>query len=274
MDFLELLVEPDDVDLASGLLWGAGVAGIEERPHDDGRIALIVAVESEHRDAAVDAVIDRWPVRRREVDAEQYVDAWKPFARAARVASDIVIEPPWLASISTPEDLVVSLDPGLAWGHGSHPSTRLVAEELASRRPLVGKSMLDVGCGSGVLSILGALLGLHEVVAIDIEPQAVEATLANAVVNGVEAHIDVSTTAVSQVPGTFDIIVANIGARTLVELAPRLVERLSGEGVLVLSGLLEEQVDEVVAAYDALDERVRRLDAGWAAVCLQRPVDL
>ncbi|MCL4156276.1 UNVERIFIED_CONTAM: hypothetical protein GTU68_027407, partial [Idotea baltica] len=189
--------------------------------------------------------------------------------RAARVASDIVIEPPWLASISTPEDLVVSLDPGLAWGHGSHPSTRLVAEELASRRPLTGKSMLDVGCGSGVLSILGALLGLHEVVAIDIEPQAVEATLANAVVNGVEARIEVSTTALSQVQGTFDVIVANIGALTLIDLAPQLVERMSSQGLLVLSGLLEEQADEVVAAYSGLVEHVRRMDNGWVAVALR-----
>lgn len=150
---------------------------------------------------------------------------------------------------------VLRLDPGLAFGSGAHPTTRLCLEWLAST-PLAGLRVLDFGCGSGILALAAQLLGARSVVAIDHDPQALAATLENASINGVGAPRlvvgDPELLMHASQSEPYDVIVANILANPLIALAPLLSSRLAPGGALVLSGLLEAQGDAVKAAYPGI----------------------
>ncbi|MEO1202147.1 MAG: 50S ribosomal protein L11 methyltransferase [Pseudomonadota bacterium] len=149
---------------------------------------------------------------------------------------------------TAPDDAVtVRLDPGLAFGTGTHPTTALCLEWLDGLE-LAGRSVLDYGCGSGILAIAALKLGAGSAVAMDIDPQAVAATRDNAVNNDVAERLDVvgSDAAIN---GRFDVVVANILAGPLVELADCVTARLASAGDLALSGILSEQVGDIVSAY-------------------------
>ena len=193
---------------------------------------------------------------------------------------------------------VLRLDPGLAFGTGQHPTTASCLAWLADAR-LEGRSVLDYGCGSGILAIAAALLGAARVVAVDIEPQALSATQANADFNGVA--LDAVTTpeelqtrqrrrpAIGRSPGAradssdnliprseglrqpgFDVVLANILANTLIELAPTLSGCMNAGGQLVLAGLLEPQIDAVTSAYPSLAFDPPSIDGEWARLTGRR----
>ncbi len=267
---IEIVVDAAEAEEAGGLMWASGVAGIEERDESDGRVRLIAGVPEEATSAVVEA-LDRWTVEVEPMDPDRWADSWRPYAKAARISGGIVVQPPWIEPIARPGELEVVLDPGRAWGHGAHPSTLLAAEDLVAAGDLAGRSVLDVGCGSGLLSVLAALRGADAVVAIDIEAAAVEATLANALVNDVADSIDVSTTPVQVLDVRFDVVVANIGLGVLVDLAAPLADRLGPDGRLILSGLLVEQVDAARCAYPDLREMSRRELDGWGSLVLAAP---
>jgi ribosomal protein L11 methyltransferase len=171
---------------------------------------------------------------------------------------------PHRAEINAAEQaVVVRLDPGLAFGTGTHPTTRLCLDWLAEQA-VFGRQVLDYGCGSGILAIAAAMLGADHVTAVDIDAQAVRATRANAADNGVAARI--ATPAIQAIgPGTFDMVLANILAKPLIDLAPALAQRAAPGAPIVLAGLLSRQVDAVVAAYRpafAFDAPV--LEQDWA----------
>lgn len=268
VESIEITVPAEEVELASGTMWGAGVAGIEERADADGRVRLIAGVESERVAAVEAALASRWAVTRGEMHPEEWADAWRPFARAVRLSGDIVVQPPWIDPIAGPGDTVISLDPQQAWGHGAHPSTVGTAEAMLASGRLAGGSVLDVGCGSGLLAILAAIRGARRVVAVDVDPAAVEATLANALVNGVDALIEVSSTPVGVLGGRFDVVAANIGLGVLAELSTVLSALVADDGLLLLSGLLDDQADAAAAAYPGMVELSRSSSEGWSVVVL------
>jgi len=179
-----------------------------------------------------------------------------------RISGRLWIVPSW----HTPPDaqaIAVRLDPGLAFGTGSHVSTRLVLQYLETHlRP--GDRVLDYGCGSGILAIVAGKLGAGEIAATDIDPQALATTAANAAGNGV----DLSVAAPESLPaGAFDLVLANILADPLIALAPLLSARTRRGGRIALSGILESQADEVAAAYVRdFDARVLAIEEGWALV--------
>jgi len=158
--------------------------------------------------------------------------------------------------------VVLDLDPGLAFGTGTHPTTALCLQWLDGAE-LLGKRVLDYGCGSGILAIAAALLGAESVVAVDHDPQALEATRDNAAKNGVADRIQVLPP--QRTPETeFDLLLANILAGTLVELAPLLTPRVAPGGRLLLSGILEEQAGQVEAAYsEYFDLKPPSSQEGW-----------
>jgi ribosomal protein L11 methyltransferase len=160
------------------------------------------------------------------------------------IAPRFFIVPTW-ADPPDPSALNLRLDPGLAFGTGSHPTTRLCLTWL-HRTLKGGESVLDYGCGSGILAIAAARLGAGRVVGADVDPQALRASEANAKANAVEAAF-VSPDALGA--GTFDVVVANILANPLILLAPALCARVARGGRIALSGVLEEQADAVAAAY-------------------------
>lgn len=142
---------------------------------------------------------------------------------------------------------VIRLDPGLAFGSGTHPTTALCLEWLDGHDSR-GQTVLDFGCGSGILAIAAALDGAETVIAVDHDPQALQATRDNAERNGVASRIQTCLPEEFQ-PQAFDVVLANILAGPLIELAPRLIQCLAPEGRLVLSGVLREQAEAVGQAY-------------------------
>jgi ribosomal protein L11 methyltransferase len=182
-----------------------------------------------------------------------------------RISDRLWIVPTWHEP-PDPEAVVVRLDPGVAFGTGTHPTTRLCLRWLdASLRK--GATVLDYGCGSGILAISAAKLGASRVVGSDIDPQALQAARANSEANAVRADY---TEPDSLRAGTWDVVLANILSNPLMLLAPALLARVAPGGALVLSGVLERQADQVIEAYRAADASVPlsvwAADDGW--VCL------
>ncbi len=164
--------------------------------------------------------------------------------------------------------VVVRLDPGLAFGTGTHPTTALCLEALAGL-DLAGKSLLDYGCGSGILCIAALKLGADRAPAVDIDPQALMATADNAARNGVADRLRTAATTVAPPPS--DCVVANILAGTLVDLAPLLAAACRRGGTLLLSGILSTQADVVAAAYAPLFAMVRTTQRDdWCCLLARR----
>jgi len=186
---------------------------------------------------------------------------------SSRIEDDLWIVPTWRTA-PNPAAVNIALDPGLAFGTGAHPSTRLCLSWLRHNLA-AGCSVLDYGCGSGILAIAAAKLGARVVVGVDIDAQAVAASAANARLNGVDAtFLDVDA-----LPGgaTFDVVVANILANPLRVLAPALCGRTAAGGSIALAGILVAQADDVAAAYARwFDLRAWRSDDDWVLLAGRR----
>jgi ribosomal protein L11 methyltransferase len=175
--------------------------------------------------------------------------------------------------VSEPGAVIVRLDPGLAFGTGTHASTALCLEWLDASLP-PGARVIDYGAGSGVLGIAAALLGAARVDAFDIDPQALLATAENAAANGVEARLSVHADA-AQLPARADVLLANILAGTLCELAADFAARLGAGGSVVLAGILAEQAEAVACVYAPwFDIAPCGQREGWVALAGTRNSDV
>ena len=256
---VEVEVAPEDAELAADALWEAGASAVSEEAAPGGRIRLVADVE------AAAMVEPRWRATVIEPDTQAHLDAWRAFARPVTVGP-LRLQPAWIPLDPAPAEVVVLLDPGRAFGSGSHPSTRVALDALVRWLP-TGGGVLDVGCGSGVLAVAAARLGARSVDAVDVDPDAVQATMANAARNGVAVRV--SRASAADVSGTYDLVVANIGAGVLIEHAATVVERVGAGGHLVLAGMLDDRADEVAAAYGTAVEVERRSDDGWVGLVLR-----
>nr|WP_249420246.1 50S ribosomal protein L11 methyltransferase [Rhabdothermincola salaria] len=276
---LRVTVPAEEADLAAGVLWSAGVAGIEERsvavpcPTTEGScVQLWAGTTAELAPEALRALDGRWSADVVPVEDDAWLDAWKAYARPWRAGSRLVVVPAWQDAPAWVgvDDVVVHLDPGRAFGSGAHATTRLCMGELEAQ-VAPGARVLDVGCGSGVLAVAAALLGADEVVAVDIDPEAHRATTANAAENDVADRVRVVRPSLAEVTGEFTVVVANIGAATLTALAPMVVARTAPGGTVVLSGLLQDQVDLVTAAFEAEGAQLATTaaDGEWRALVVR-----
>lgn len=265
---VQLDVPASAVELASDRLWQAGPSAVLEVDLGDGWVRLTADVSSATGPVMPDPA---WRMTTVAVDGDGYLDAWRTWATPIRAGARTVLHPSWLEPAEPdPGDLVVLLDPGHAFGSGSHESTRLA---VAALEAVVadGATVLDVGCGSGVLSVVACRLGAASAVAVDVAPEAVAATVANAAANGCADRITASTTALGEVAGTYDVVVANIGGSVLFDLAGDLAARVAPGGHLVLAGILDERADALVAALGGLEEVGRTSEAGWAGLVVRAP---
>lgn len=185
---------------------------------------------------------------------EDWSTSWKEHFKPLRVGKHLVVKPTWEDFPAGPEDILLNIDPGMAFGTGTHPTTMLclsVLEKILSSLQTQEKTLtaLDVGTGSGILTIAAAKLGIAHSEAIDIDPEAVQIAQENCLLNGVEERVSVSTTPLAMISGSFDIVLANILAEDLVRMAPELIARLNPGGLLILSGILIEKETLVIDGY-------------------------
>jgi len=201
------------------------------------------------------------PLQVRTLRESDWANAWKAYFFVHRIGEHLVIVPSWRQAEYEPQsgDHVLLLDPGMAFGTGLHPTTRLclrAAETIIGERP--GGRVLDVGAGSGILSIAAARLGAHAVEAVEIEPVAAAVCAENVARNGVDHVVRVRQGTLDGPPAEpFDLVLANITIRTLLELHPRLAMQLRPGGLAVLSGVLDERAPELLAVL---------LEHGWQHV--------
>ena len=179
-----------------------------------------------------------------EVEEQNWVELTQSQFDPIRISGRLWIVPSWHTA-PDPDAIVLVLDPGMAFGTGSHPTTRLCLEWL-ERNVTEGVSVLDYGCGSGILAIAAARLGARDVLGVDIDPQAVSAAHSNAERNDVSARFADSA---REIVGQFDIVVANILSNPLKALAPAICSHVRPGGRLALSGILAEQTEDLIAAY-------------------------
>ena len=200
------------------------------------------------------------------VAEEDWANAWKQFYTVLHVGERLVIKPRWQDYDPKPGEIVVALDPGMAFGTGTHPTTQLCLEAL-EKLPLEGEEVLDVGTGSGILAIAAAKLGAARVVAIDTDPVAVAAARDNVAQAGLAESINVmkSTLPLSDPAPTYDVVLANITAQTLITLAPALRAIVAPHGRLLACGIIDQKANEALAAFDAVGLALidRRETSDW-----------
>lgn len=199
---------------------------------------------------------------------------WKSFFHPISVTERLVIKPSWSDYHCRPGEVIIELDPGMAFGTGTHPSTRMclrVIDELVPQLPPEAR-LLDVGTGSGILAIAGAKLGLRDVVGTDIDHTAVRVARKNAEANRVGERIVFSTDGLSKIAGVFELVVANILPHILIDLRDALIDHTAGKGYVVLSGILNEKSAPVQEAYEQKLGFVRRLEEEqWCCLVFEKP---
>jgi ribosomal protein L11 methyltransferase len=244
---------------------------------DTRRPAIVRGYIAAHDPAAADAAVaaaqrdlahlqafglrDIGEVETRLVHEEDWAEAWKEHFPVLRVGRHLVIRPTWREHEAADRDVVIDLDPGMAFGTGLHPTTRLclaLIEELGPRRVLDRARVLDVGCGSGILSIAAAKLGARHVLGVDTDPLAVETTLRNAALNGLADRVAARQGSVplGGAEAPFDVVLANLIASLLIDLAGALSKSVRVRGVLVASGIFSDRESEVRSAFASAGLRV------------------
>ncbi|NVO00864.1 MAG: 50S ribosomal protein L11 methyltransferase [Geobacteraceae bacterium] len=208
---------------------------------------------------------------------EDWANSWKANFKPTRIGRRLVIKPSWEVFEGGAGDVILELDPGMAFGTGTHATTRLCLEALEElvydKGALAANStVLDVGCGSGLLGIAAALFGALQVVSIDIDPIAITVTDENAAINGVSEAIAASETPLAELEGEFSIVLANILAEALVQMSSDLVQRVAVGGYLILSGILIEREELVMAGFagQPLTHFSTRREDEWCCIIFQK----
>ena len=299
--WLELAVEadPEAVEAVSEILGRAAPGGISVEPAfrlvdeglgaqvDPSRPATVRAYLPARDRAAADRTADDvaaalghlqafglrpiGELRTRLVDEADWADAWKAHFPVLRVGRRLVVRPTWRRHRPEPDDVVLALDPGMAFGTGLHPTTRLCmagVEAIADGGRLHGARVLDVGCGSGILAIAAVKLGATDALGVDTDPIAVKATRANARRNRLGRRIRAREGSLPSGEPPFDVVLANLIAGVLVPLAPDLAMELVPGGSLLASGIFIDRERDVSAAFEAagLAIRARTAEGDWVAL--------
>lgn len=202
-------------------------------------------------------------------DNQDWLTKWKEHIKPIRISQRLIIKPTWKKIARKPGRIIVEIDPGMAFGTGSHASTMMclkAADRLAN--VIKGSSILDVGTGSGILAIAAARLGAKQVVGIDIDPEALKVARENVRLNNVNKKVVISTKPLEKINGKFLVIFANIIAEELIKIAAPLKAKMVDNGFLILSGILQERADEVVPVYKGLGFRFFKAYTKGEWVCL------
>jgi ribosomal protein L11 methyltransferase len=266
---LTLEADPASADALGDALLDAGALSVTVLEPDSpacrviGLLALDADIQAFAAEAAHALGVPQLPPHAVErVEDEDWVQRSQSQFVPIVLGDRLWIGPSWHQPPEGPA-AVARIDPGMAFGTGSHPSTRLALEFLAAEMH-GAQSVLDYGCGSGILAVAAAKLGASEIDAVDIDPLSVATATANAALNGVSVRAVLPD---QLAPRVYDVVVANILAQPLILLAPLLAARTRQGGRIALSGILEPQAPEVAAAYaSSFLIRIDRTLEGWALV--------
>lgn len=215
-----------------------------------------------------DGKYGRLELEMKDVDEEDWSNAWKKYYNPVQVGEHLVVCPSWEAYDRQPDDVVLTLNPGMAFGTGTHDTTRLCME-LLEKYITPQDTVLDVGCGSGILAITAALLGANKIIGCDIDEVAVKVAGENAALNGVQDRIAFHQgDLTSQVEGSFQIICANIVADVIIRLSEDAGRYLAKDGIFITSGIIDTREQDVLNALEQNGFQVieRRTSGGWVAL--------
>jgi len=215
-------------------------------------------------------------IEARTMDEEDWANSWKAYYKPVKVGEKLLIRPAWETEFDAEGRTIVSVDPGMAFGTGTHPTTRMCME-LMENSVKSGGSVLDLGCGSGILSVTALLLGAKSAVAVDIDPVAEKVTKQNAALNGIPndtfevliGNILSDEALIKKIEqNTFDTVCANIVASVIITLAPLIRRFLKPNGTFITSGIILERLDEVESTLceNGLETEKRITSEGWAAL--------
>lgn len=215
-----------------------------------------------------DGKYGRLELEMKDVDEEDWSNAWKKYYHPVQVGEHLVVCPSWEAYDRKPDEVVLTLNPGMAFGTGTHDTTRLCME-LLEKYITPQDTVLDVGCGSGILAITAALLGANKIIGCDIDEVAVKVAGENATLNGVQDRIAFHQgDLTSQVEGSFQIICANIVADVIIRLSEDAGRYLAKDGIFITSGIIDTREQDVLNALEQNGFQVieRRTSGGWVAL--------
>ncbi len=267
---LKVTVNQNDADAVANFLIESGSNGIVEDSSPDKKRTILTSY-FEKNDAfsvlhknikkylvELTCLKDRTDSIPPEISIDQIPDEdwnkkWKSFFEPIKITDRLVIKPSWRKYRKKDNEIILELDPGMAFGTGTHASTSMclqaieeLTQNITSKENL---SFLDVGTGSGILAIAAVLLGIKNGVAIDIDYQAVQCATKNAGKNRVAENIDFSTTSIKKITGAFPLVIANILPHALIDMKEALCSRLQYDGHLILSGILQIKAETVKEAF-------------------------
>lgn len=210
------------------------------------------------------------PLKEKYVEEEDWQNAWKEHFHPLRIGRHLVICPTWRTVETSESDILIHLDPGMAFGTGHHPTTR-TCMEILERETKPGDRILDVGCGSGILSVVAVKVGATSALGLEIDPVAARAGEENVRINGIEDKVQI-------VQGTlpsplaearsFDIVAANISAKVVTNLAQHLIDSVAIGGKLIAGGIIEPHVEDVTKALNAVGASIDEtfIDGDWVTL--------
>lgn len=275
---IDLITPPELSDALANFLTETGAQGIYEEspeisvapgdfpePPSKETIKAFFPFDSRVEDhlAALDIYLESLDQLLPGVDKPQYKaeiisdmnwgEEWKKYFKPLRVSKTIVIKPTWERYTPEPRDIIIEMDPGMAFGTGQHPSTRMCLEALEDvllkDRTVHQGKVLDVGTGTGILGIAAAKLGSGSVICVDIDKKATEVARENVVINQVADRVEVLNRDVTTIEGPFDLILANLTARILLKLRQNLTALLKNGGYMIISGIIDQNRPDIEAHF-------------------------
>lgn len=228
--------------------------------------------ETEAGRSILEQLKEKYELVWKPVDDSEWKDNWKEYFKPAKITDRIVIKPTWEAYERKEDELVIEIDPGMAFGTGTHPTTSLCVKLLEKYIEPEKDAVLDVGCGSGILAIASALLGAREILAVDIDPVAVTVTAENIKLNGLGNKIGVAEGDLTKgLEFRANIVVANLMADLVMMLSQDVVAHLKGKSIYISSGILIEKQEEVVAAIEECGFHILDImeEGEWCAIAAQ-----
>jgi len=260
---ISLCVPRESIDAVSNFLMEQGATGIEEGEEDPkGERLKAYFLKNGREDGifralrrylrslrAIQSGISQTKIEVLPIPEQNWGENWKRFFKPVRVTSRFVIKPPWSSFPLRKNQISIDITPGMAFGTGTHATTKLSIRALEERLKKTGVSVLDVGTGSGILSIVAARLGAKEVLGIDTDPVAVETARENVSQNGVSNIVKIRKGSIGHIRRRFDVVVANIDLKNLRRMRQAFVRHLKRKGPLILSGILEREGDRLRQHY-------------------------